>query len=395
MTWRDADNSASVSVTDTWIDQPFDDRFSLDELMVALANGAGEAGAQPKPQQNLGPFASQGPSAGNPAADDLLDIIPAPVASSGNGSTGGGGDGYAYGDVSPAGAGFPAGSSSSSSSPPSPSPRSSPTIGCPDMLANIHMRLLDFLAWDRTRGLRCGREGKQEAYWRSLLPPVNRVGGAAGGSEGGAAGAGGPANGEAASAGDEEEFGGAPETTLSGLRDSKELIQASPHGFPELLRLVAIRREGVLRRVETRRMAAARGFAGLGFRREGPRGRDLRVLQARVLDPLGEAMRILRHVLKSEEAKPFASSPSDEDVEPESEDEVGGLVDEVGGGNGEGGGDDDAAGPVKKEKARVKRPLDLGTILRRAENGWYDLEPGAEVGEVNVLSKVVRVVVVV
>ncbi|CAN0556847.1 unnamed protein product, partial [Ectocarpus sp. 12 AP-2014] len=124
---------------------------------------------------------------------------------------------------------------------------------------------------------------------------------------------------------DDEEFGGAPETTLPGLRDSRELVQASPHGFPELLRLVAIHREGVLRRVETRRMAAARGFAGLGFRREGARGRDARVLQARVLDPLGEVMRILRHLLKSEEAKPFADVPSDDDVAPESE---GGLVDD-------------------------------------------------------------------
>ncbi|CAM9362910.1 unnamed protein product, partial [Ectocarpus sp. 4 AP-2014] len=129
--------------------------------------------------------------------------------------------------------------------------------------------------------------------------------------------------------------------------------------------------EGVLRRVETRRMAAARGFAGLGFRRKGARGRDARVLQARVLDPLGEVMRILRHLLKSEEAKPFADVPSDDDVAPELES---GLGDDGGfSGEGEGGG-------VKKEeeKAEVKRPLDLGTILRRAENGWYDLEPGAE-----------------
>ncbi|CAM9500221.1 unnamed protein product [Scytosiphon promiscuus] len=108
--------------------------------------------------------------------------------------------------------------------------------------------------------------------------------------------------------------------------------------------------EGVLRRVETRRMAAERGFAGLGFRREGARGRDARVLQARVLDPLGEVMRILRHIIKSEEAKPFVDVPSDEDA---------GVV-------------------CKKEKPEVKRPLDLGTILKRAENGWYDLEPGAE-----------------
>lgn len=270
------------------------------------------------------------------------------------------------------------------------------------------MRLLDFLAWDRTRGLRCGQEGKQEAYWRNLLPSVNRVGGAVGGGSGGAGGGAGGANGESAAsaaagaaAADEEEFGGAPETTLPGLRDSRELVQASPHGFPELLRLVAIHREGVLRRVETRRMAAARGFAGLGFRREGSRGRDARVLQARVLDPLGEVMRILRHLIKSEEAKPFVDIPLDEDVvEPDAEvaaaaaagggggglggsgsgsgsGEGAGANGEVGGGDGDDGGGDGAG--VKKEE--VKRPLDLGTILKRAENGWYDLEPGAEVTE--------------
>lgn len=399
--------------------------------MVALANGAADANptADTNPENHANPkfgghahahghgpssFASHRQGQGHglasvnfpaspDAADELLDIIPAPVASSrdDDGDSGSREEGYAYGThgMSPAGGGFPAGvgagaSRSSSSS------RSTPTVGCPDMLANIHMRLLDFLAWDRTRDLRCGREGKQEAYWRSLLPPVNRVGGPAGAS-GGAAGAGGAggaaaANGEAATAGDEEEFGGAPETTLPGLRDSKELIQASPHGFPELLRLVAIRREGVLRRVETRRMAAARGFAGLGFQREGARGRDLRVLQARVLDPLGEAMRILRHVLKSEEAKPFASSPSDDDVEPEPEVEVAGLVGVGVNGEGEGDGDGVADGAVKKEKARPKRPLDLGTILRRAENGWYDLEPGAEVsGQNHALDSYVIVGVVV
>lgn len=394
--------------------------------MVALANGVAEGNpaeptAQPKlPQQTTNPkfgghsdghlssVSSQGLlmgsafATGNPplpdAADELLDIIPEPVASSIRDDDGGSrrGEGCPYGDMPPQPGGFPGGAGAGPAE--SWASRSSPTVGCPDMLANIHMRLLDFLAWDRTRGLRCGREGKQEAYWRSLLPSVNRVGGPGGGSGGPAGGVAGGANGDAAVAGDEEEFGGAPETTLPGLRDSKELIQASPHGFPELLRLVAIRREGVLRRVETRRMAAARGFAGLGFQREGAKGRDLRVLQARVLDPLGETMRILRHVLRSEEAKPFASSPSDEDVEPELEAEgegspPGGVgAGEVeaklsitlnGDGEGEGGGDGDAEEAAKKGKGkangRPKRPLDLGTILRRAENGWYDLEPGAEV----------------
>lgn len=414
-------------------------RFSLDELMVALANGAAEANpstAQPNHtsrgpsdpsqrhhglpmrdtvgaphsnnpwgwhsacNQRVGDGYGPGSSAyqvGKPAfaddADELLDIIPAPVASdfdshdpSGDSSLGDGG--YGHGMLPP---GDPGGECSAGPPPSSSWSGSSPTVGCPGMLADIHMRLLDFLAWDRTRGLRCGREGKQEAYWRNLLPSVNRFGGAAGG--GGAGGAGG-ANGEAAAgvAADEEEFGGAPETTLPGLRDSRELVQASPHGFPELLRLVAIHREGVLRRVETRRMAAARGFAGLGFRREGARGRDARVLQARVLDPLGEVMRILRHVIRSEEAKPFVDVPSDEDVEPEAE--AGGLAEDGVGvdggsdGNGEGGGDGasasasagaDGQGVKKEARPGVKRPLDLGTILKRAENGWYDLEPGAEV----------------
>lgn len=319
------------------------------------------------------------------SAEDLLDIIPAPTASSPHDASGGGGGGGSEGMCGydmPSSGYHPDGDVGMSSS----SSRSSPTVGCPDMLANIHMRLLDFLAWDRTRGLRCGREGKQDAYWRSLLPSVHRVGGSAGSSGGGGGGAGG-ANGEAAAGTfltDEEEFGGAPETTLPGLQYSRELVQASPHGFPELLRLVAIHREGVVGRVETRRMAAERGFAGLGFRREGARGRDARVLQARVLDPLGEVMRILRHILKSEEAKPFVDVPSDEDVEPETETETDECIGEPGGerppgSNGravEGGG----GGVVsKKGKPEVKRPLDLGTILKRAENGWYDLEPGAEV----------------
>ncbi|CAM9794259.1 unnamed protein product, partial [Hapterophycus canaliculatus] len=130
--------------------------------------------------------------------------------------------------------------------------------------------------------------------------------------------------------------------------------------------------EGVLRRVETRRMAAERGFAGLGFRREGARGRDARVLQARVLDPLGEVMRILRHIIKSEESKPFVDVPADEDVEPETETEV-----ETDGSVGEPG-DEGRTSNDGAERPEVKRPLDLGTILKRAENGWYDLEPGAE-----------------
>lgn len=382
--------------------------------------GGGGAGGGGDGYYGTGSFASQvaKPVSFGDDADDLLDVIPAPLASDSDhhhhphDPSGGslGGEGYGHGMSSAPG--YPGGEYSAGPAllpPPSSSSsslswsRASPTVGCPDMLANIHMRLLDFLAWDRTRGLRCGREGKQEAYWRNLLPSVNRVGGAAGGGSSGAGGAGG-ANGEAAAAGgaaaDEEEFGGAPETTLPGLRDSRELVQASPHGFPELLRLVAIHREGVLRRVETRRMAAARGFAGLGFRREGARGRDARVLQARVLDPLGEVMRILRHVIKSEEAKPFVDIPLDEDVEPDVEAAAGGGF-SVGGGGGDddhdhgaaangkvgGGGGRDGVGSgadegVKEEEGErpeVKRPLDLGTILKRAENGWYDLEPGAEV----------------
>ncbi len=341
---------------------------------------------------------SGGAAAVPDSADDLLDIIPAPVASDPHDHDDGGGGGYAYGMSQagyPGGGGGTAGGSSSS--------RSTPTAGCPDMLANIHMRLLDFLAWDRTRGLRCGREGKQDAYWRNLLPSVNRVGGGVAGGGGGSTGAGaggtgtgagaGGVNGEAAAVGgassafawgDDDEFGGAPETTLPGLQDSRELVQATPHGFPELLRLVAIHREGLLRRVETRRMAAARGFAGLGFKVEGERGRDARVLQARVLDPLGEAMRILRHVIKSEEAKPFVGPPSDEDVG-DADGDADGDTGSAGGGDEDVDGGGDAEGGVTKAKEKeeagggVRRPLDLGTILKRAEKGWYDLEPGAEV----------------
>ena len=258
-------------------------------------------------------------------ADILLDIIPAPASwkslspdRSGavcGGGIGQSGDGDDFSPVSSGGGGGGGGGGSGG--------------GCSEMLANIHMRLLDFLAWDRTRGLRCGRDGKQEAYWRALLPSVNRVV-PAGATTGGAVSANGDGvsmsmamamagAGAGAGVGDEEDFGGVPETTLPGLRDSRELVQATPHGFPELLRLVAIHREGLLRRLETRRLAAARGFAGLGFGREGSagEGRDAGVLQARVLDPLGEVMRILRHVLRSEDARPFVEPPSDADVDPD------------------------------------------------------------------------------
>ncbi|CAN0317829.1 unnamed protein product, partial [Laminaria digitata] len=100
-------------------------------------------------------------------ADTLLDIIPAPAPwkslspdRSGAVCEGGGGQGGDGDELSPASTG---GSGTGGGG------------GCSEMLANIHMRLLDFLAWDRTRGLRCGRDGKQEAYWRALLPSVNRV----------------------------------------------------------------------------------------------------------------------------------------------------------------------------------------------------------------------------
>ncbi|CAN0397889.1 unnamed protein product, partial [Ascophyllum nodosum] len=101
-------------------------------------------------------------------------------------------------------------------------------------------------------------------------------------------------------------FGGAPETTVAGLRGSQELIQASPHGFPELLRLAAIHRQGVFRRVEPRRIATARGFAGLATGRGGNEDeRGSMPLQAIALDPLGEVIRILRYVMRSEESRPF------------------------------------------------------------------------------------------
>lgn len=331
--------------------------------------------AQPHPH----PFSSSGGGdASLTDADALLDIIPAPApwkALSPDRSSGRemGQEGYADG-VSPASGGGGGGGG-----------------GCSEMLANIHMRLLDFLAWDRTRGLRCGRDGKQEAYWRALLPSVNRVvpAGAGGGT-------GSVANGEGVSMsmamamagagvgagmGDEEDFGGVPETTLPGLRDSRELVQATPHGFPELLRLVAIHREGLLRRLETRRLAAARGFAGLGFGKKGSagEGRDASVLQARVLDPLGEVMRILRHVLRSEDARPFVEPPSDADVDP---DGLLGMEEEEEAGEEAGGERGDGVKAEERARREVKRPLDLGTILKRSESGWYDLEAASQVGVV-------------
>lgn len=98
-------------------------------------------------------------------------------------------------------------------------------------------------------------------------------------------------------------------------------------------------------------------------------------------------MRILRHVARYEEARPFLEPASDADVDPdgvqtEKRAGAGAPAKEGGGADGGEGGDDVV---VKKEeiveegKKEVKRPLDLGTILKRAESGWYDLEATSEV----------------
>lgn len=232
------------------------------------------------------------------------------------------------------------------------------------MLANIHMRLLDFLAWDRTRALTCSRLGKQDVYWKGLLPSLG----------GGGAGSSGSGNGEfgGGMSGEDDEFGGMPETTLPGLRDSRELIQASPHGFPELMRLVESHRHAVFKRVEPRRTAAARGFAGLVSGREDTGG-SLRVrpMQARALDPLGEVVRILRYVMRSEDARPFLEKAPDVDVDKEEGKSKDCMRD--GRSTGEGG------TKTELERYHHKQPLDLGTIMNRAETGWYDLEPGYQV----------------
>ena len=245
-------------------------------------------------------------------------------------------------DIIPPPSTFDAAAASLSAAPPGGASSPTPKPGT-SLLANIHMRLMDFLAWDRARTLTCGREGKQDAYWGSLLPSL---GGGGDGSEHEDVGAGHGAS------GDDDEFGGAPETTLAGLRGSRELIQASPHGFPELLRLVVIRSQGVFRRVEPRRTAVARGFADLATGRDGNEDeRSSMPMQAIALDPLGEVIRILRHVMRSEESRPFLGTPTDADVNSE--------------------------GVVTGHQPR--RPLDLGTILKRAEDGWYDMDPGSQV----------------
>lgn len=296
----------------------------------------------------------------------------------------------------------------------------------PNMLANIHMRVLNFLAWDRLRGLRCALNGEQEAYWKSLLPHVSWGGGGSGGSAGGVPsmyGSGGTLNcgqqGDSTSGpetggsgggmmspltlgfqnGDDEEFRGAPETTLAGLRDSRELLQASPHGWPELLRLVAMKREGVLDSADSSRVGLSSASIGGG---EEPgvtdfEGRQKRaLLRARHLDPLGEVLRILRHVARMEEARALLSPPSDMEVDPdglqaamedvpqEGENHEDGVV--LKQEEGDVSDDGERRLTVKKEdgeardvKGCVKRPLDLGTIVKRVESGWYDLEAISEV----------------
>lgn len=312
-------------------------RFGLYELMSALAHGAdasdsklalagpagGGAGA------NIGSSRTESFQTSSSDPDALLDIIPAPAAFS------------------------------------APAADNAVKVGNgPDagMLANIHMRLLDFLAWDRTRALTCSRQGKQDVYWKGLLPSLGGGGGS--GSGNGEFGGG--------MSGEDDEFGGMPETTLPGLRDSRELIQASPHGFPELMRLVESHRHGVFKRVEPRRTAAARGFAGLvSGREEGGDSLGVRPMQARALDPLGEVMRILRYVMRSEDARPFLEKAPDIDVDQEESTSKEGMRD----------GTSTGKGDIKKELERscLKQPLDLGTILKRAETGWYDLEPGYQV----------------
>ena len=151
--------------------------------------------------------------------------------------------------------------------------------------------------------------------------------------------------------------GRAPQGMTMGLaalprQHSQELIQASPHGFSESLRLVAIHHQGVFRRVEPRRTAAARGFAGLATGSGGKEDEQGSIpLQAIAFDSLGEVIRILRYVMQSEESRPFSGTPTNADVNPE--------------------------GVVTGHQPR--RPLELGTILKRAENGWYDMDPGSQV----------------
>lgn len=290
----------------------------------------------------------------------------------------------------------------------------------PGMLANIHMRLLDFLTWDRTRALRCPMEAKRDLYWRSLLPQVSwGTGGSSGLSSGasGPFGAAGASNGsQSGDAGggwgggsvpggfhtaDEEDFRGVPETTLPGLQDSRELLQASPHGWPELLRLLAMKREGILESAEALRAGlplSAGGSADGAGRAYAERHRRRALLRAKHLDPLGEVLRILRHVARMEEARGFLSPPTDLEVDPDGQQTVGGMAAEGGEcfeggvsgrgklGAGDAGGEGAASEAEGGEKGgkRIRRPLDIGTIMKRVESGWYETEGTSEVRPVRV-----------
>lgn len=351
-------------------------RFSLAELMAALAHDTPASDSRVLSEDGDG--ASSDEESDEDDAESLMDVIPAPFYPSSTGE-----------DIS--------GSSTAA-----------------ELIANIHMRLLDFLAWDRTRALRCAPEGKQGAYWRSLLPQVSWATSGVGGTGSGASGpsgAAGVSNGgqqadhgggtlgsglsasgswpTAFQSGDEEDFKGAPETTLPGLRDSRELLQASPHGWPELLRLVAMGREGILGGADScgalllasRANAAEEGNSMLkGLQRRA-------LLRSRHLDPLGEVLRILRHVSRLEEARGFLAPPPDSEVDPGSRDGEGGeegsvvSKDEVGCGSGSGS---EAGGGASDEGEKdptrlLRRPLDIGSIAKRIEMGWYDPEATAEV----------------
>lgn len=75
-------------------------------------------------------------------SENLLDVIPAPLPFRGGGGEGQGQGEDGMGTQHKEEARAPTGGGRGSA------------VG-PDMLANVHMRLLDFLAWDRTRSARC------------------------------------------------------------------------------------------------------------------------------------------------------------------------------------------------------------------------------------------------
>ncbi|CAM9180619.1 unnamed protein product, partial [Phaeothamnion confervicola] len=292
------------------------------------------------------------------------------------------------------------------------------------LIARLHMRLLDFLAWDALRAgggmpaaavaaaatLPEGYPERTERYWKRLLfqpeppvdptklaPPVEAK-----------PGPGRPRNplkaplAPAPTAEDEEEeISGPPETTLPGLRGSWGLLRSTPGGWVEMARLLFLTREHVLAdpaetaegqlavavkkaRAETAAAAAAAaagaqaavgaGAGGGGGVVRGGSGlpEDPWALLTLHLDPEGECGRIVRFLVTVAEKEPHrwraAGHGSGSGGGGAGAAAVTGDAEGSSGGGGAGGGS--SSGGLGPSDSVMRNTLT--TVLSRLECGWYE-----------------------